>query len=51
MPRLNEILNIDISDRDLIAYTFDWSGFDYSIPSWLINEAFDILEELIDFDH
>lgn len=30
-------------------FVSDWSSFDKTIPPWLIREAFDILERLIDF--
>lgn len=29
----------------------DWSKFDKSIPPWLIRDAFDIIADVIDFDH
>lgn len=49
MPRLNDILNYDIEANNFHAFTFDWSAYDTTCPAWLINQAFDILEESIDF--
>lgn len=29
----------------------DWSGFDSTVPAWLIRDAFKLIEEAIDWDH
>lgn len=49
MPRLRDLLATDIESLGLWAFSIDWSSYDASMPNWLINAAFDIVEDLIDF--
>lgn len=47
--RLHDLLNTDIETAGQETRTLDWSAFDSGCPKWLINEAFDIIEDTIDF--
>lgn len=49
MPRLWDLMSRDIESYNQCTVTLDWSKFDANCPRWLIHEAFDILESMIDF--
>lgn len=36
---------------NLKCLSLDWKSFDTTVPRWLIEEAFDVLETAIDFEH
>jgi len=49
MSRLMDLINTDLEVKDWVSLTMDWSEFDVNCPAWLINDAFDIVENMIDF--
>jgi len=50
MPRLHDLMSTDITNINQCTVTLDWSAYDANTPQWVLKDAFDVLETLIDFN-
>jgi len=50
MPRLQELLSTNIERNDWVALTMDWKSFDSTVPNFVLDKVFDMLEESIAFN-
>lgn len=51
MPRLTQLLGFDLRTKEKTCSTIDYSSFDKTMQTEIIEMAFEILESLIDFSH
>jgi hypothetical protein len=49
MPKLADLMKRHLHVNEEVAITLDWSGYDLSVPGWLIRHGFHILKQMLDF--